>query len=99
MVNKLLHNIVQHFQRRIAATMSIQFVAKSHTPFVELNFGDSKQKTIYDRVVEATREIYRINEELNGQPAKRITATLQRQKESLISEIQRLIGSVYRLEF
>lgn len=68
-------------------------------PFVELNFGDSKQKTIYDRVVEATREIYRINEELNGQPAKRITATLQRQKESLISEIQRLIGSVYRLEF
>ncbi|MGN0364685.1 MAG: Eco57I restriction-modification methylase domain-containing protein [Suilimivivens sp.] len=68
-------------------------------PFVELNFGDSKQKAIYDRVVEATREIYRINEELNGQPAKRITATLQRQKESLISEIQRLIGSVYRLEF
>lgn len=68
-------------------------------PFVELNFGDSKQKAIYDRVVEATREIYRINEELNGQPAKRIAATLQRQKESLISEIQRLIGSVYRLEF
>ena len=68
-------------------------------PFVELNFGDSKQKAIYDRVVEATREIYRINEELNGQPAKRIAATLQRQKESLISEIQGLIGSVYRLEF
>ena len=68
-------------------------------PFVELNFGDSKQKAIYDRVVEATREIYRINEELNDQPAKRIAATLQRQKESLISEIQGLIGSVYRLEF
>ena len=68
-------------------------------PFVELNFDDSKQKAIYDRVVEATREIYRINEELNNQPAKRIAATLQRQKESLISEIQELIGSVYRLEF
>lgn len=68
-------------------------------PFVELNFGDSKQKAIYDRVVEATREIYHINEELNDQPAKRIAATLQRQKESLISEIQGLIGSVYRLEF
>ncbi|MDO4204548.1 MAG: Eco57I restriction-modification methylase domain-containing protein [Selenomonadaceae bacterium] len=68
-------------------------------PFVELNFDDSKQKAIYDRVVEATREVYRINEELAGQPAKRIIATLQRQKERLISEIQGWIGSVYRLEF
>jgi len=68
-------------------------------PFVELNFDDSKQKAIYDRVVEATRTIYRINEELNGQPAKRIASTLQRQKESLISEIQELIARVYRLEF
>jgi hypothetical protein len=68
-------------------------------PFVELNFGDSKQKAIYDRVVEATREIYHINAELNEQPAKRIVATLHRQKESLISEIQGLISSVYRLEF
>ncbi len=68
-------------------------------PFVELDFDDSKQKSIYDRVVEATREVYRINEELNSQPAKRIVATLQRQKESLISEIQGLIVSVYRLEF
>ncbi len=68
-------------------------------PFVELDFSEPKQKAIYDRVVEATREIYRINEDLNGQPAKRIAATLQRQKESLISEIQGLIGSVYRLEF
>ena len=66
---------------------------------MELNFDDSKQKAIYDRVVEATREIYSINEELNGQPAKRIATTLQRQKESLISEIEGLIGSVYRLEF
>ena len=68
-------------------------------PFVELDFDDSKQKAIYDRVVEATREIYRINEELDGHPAKRIVATLQRQKENLIAEIQGLIGSVYRLEF
>ncbi len=68
-------------------------------PFVELDFDDSKQKAIYDRVVGATREIYRINEELDGHPAKRIVATLQRQKENLIAEIQGLIGSVYRLEF
>ena len=68
-------------------------------PFVELDFGDSKQKAIYDSVVEATREIYRINEELHRHPAKRIAVTLQRQKEKLISEIQELIATVYRLEF
>ena len=68
-------------------------------PFIELDFGDSKQKAIYDRVVEATQSIYRINKELNRQPAKRVAALLQRQKESLISEIQGLISSIYRLEF
>lgn len=68
-------------------------------PFVELNFNDSSQKAIYDRVVEATRTIYQINEKLAEQPAKRTANTLQRQKENLISEIQELIARVYRLEF
>ena len=68
-------------------------------PFVELDFNDSRQKAIYDRVVESTCEIYRINEELSKHPAKRNASILLRQKESLISEIQGLIASVYRLEF
>ena len=68
-------------------------------PFVELDFGDPVQKGIYDRVVEATGTIYQINEELAGQPAKRIAGALQGQKEHLISEIQELIARVYRLEF
>lgn len=68
-------------------------------PFVELDFDDLSQKAIYDKVVELTRTIYQINEELAEQPAKRIANTLQRQKESLIYEIQELIARVYRLEF
>ena len=68
-------------------------------PFVELNFDDPVQKAIYDRVVEASRTIYQINEELAEQPAKRFVNMLQRQKEDLISEIQGLIARVYRLEF
>lgn len=68
-------------------------------PFVELDFDDPDQKVIYDKVVEATRTIYQINEELAEQPAKRIANTLQRQKESLMYEIQELIARVYRLEF
>ena len=66
---------------------------------IELDFNNSIQKAIYDRVVEATRTIYQINDELAKQPAKRISNTLQKQKETLISEIQELIARVYRLEF
>lgn len=68
-------------------------------PFIELNFNDPIQKSIYDKVVKKTRIIYQINKDLANRPAKRIANTLQRQKESLIYEIQELIARVYRLEF
>ena len=71
----------------------------STLPFVELDFGDAAQKRIYDRVVEATREVYDINSTLSSQPAKRISTLLQNQKAALIGEIQDLIARVYRLEF
>lgn len=71
----------------------------STLPFVELNFENKTQKSIYDRVVEATREIYDINNTLKTQPSKRISKLLQTQKDALINEIQDLIGRVYKLEF
>lgn len=73
--------------------------ALSTLPFVELDFGVETQKAIYDRVVAASREIYEINDTLASHPSKRIANLLQRQKDSLISEIQELIAKVYRLEF
>lgn len=71
----------------------------STLPFVELDFEDATQKSIYDRVVEATREIYDINNTLASHPAKRIFSLLQSQKNALIHEIQDLIARVYKLEF
>ena len=71
----------------------------STLPFVELDFAVEKQKAIHDRVVAASREIYEINDTLSGRPAKRIANLLQRQKETLISEIQGLIDRVYRLDY
>ena len=71
----------------------------STLPFVELDFSVENQKAIYDRVVAASREIYEINDTLSGRPAKRIATLLQRQKDALISEIQKLIDRVYRLDF
>lgn len=71
----------------------------STLPFVELDFAVEEQKAIHDRVVSVSREIYKINDALAGRPAKRIANLLQRQKETLISEIQELIGRVYRLDY
>lgn len=71
----------------------------STLPFVELDFENNIQKRIHDRVVEATREIYDINNALADQPPKRIFTQLQNQKNMLISEIQNLIARVYKLEF
>ncbi len=71
----------------------------STLPFVELDFKDKTQKGIYDRVVEASREIYDINNTLSDRPAKRISVLLQSRKDILIKEIQGLIERVYQLDF
>ena len=71
----------------------------STLPFVELDLGNTVQKGIYDSVVEASREIYDINDTLSGQPAKRVSALLQNRKKALIKEIEGLIAKVYQLDF
>ena len=71
----------------------------STLPFVELDFGKATQKAIYDRVVEATREIYSINDKLNNHPSKATESVLLRTKSELVTEIEGLIARVYRLEF
>ena len=71
----------------------------STLPFVELDFSDAVQKQLYDRVVEASREIYSINEVLTKRPAKRIAIQLLSKKDGLIKEIQGLIERVYHLDF
>lgn len=71
----------------------------STLPFVELDFNVDSQKDIYDRVVSASRKIYEINDALSRRPAKRIANLLQRQKDALIEEIQKLIERVYRLDY
>lgn len=43
-----------------------------------LSFDDPKQKSLYDRVVEATREVYTINDKLVEKPAKQVETTLIR---------------------
>ena len=71
----------------------------SSLPFVKLDFNNLNQKSLYNRVVEATREVYAINEKLDQKPSKQVETTLIRQKTSFIKEINDLISRVYRLDF
>ena len=68
-------------------------------PFVELNFNSAAQKKTYDRVVEATREIYRLNGLLAACPSKTEERSLSQRKGNLINEVETLILKVYQLDF
>lgn len=99
----LSHPITEKILEIVGSDFEGSFIARgtfvlSTLPFVELNFEDPKQKKLYDRVVEASRTIYDINDTLRTRPAKRIALQLQAQKDALIREIQELIAKVYRLE-
>ncbi len=71
----------------------------STIPFVELDFSKSSQKSLYDRVVAYSREIYGLNKTLSEHPTKSVENITLRRKKELISEIEEMISRVYRLEF
>lgn len=100
----LSNSITERILNIIGSDFEGGFIARgtfvlSTLPFVELNFEDKKQKLIYDRVVEASREIYDINALLEKRPAKRITTFHESQKNTLIKEIEELIARIYLLDF
>jgi len=68
-------------------------------PFVELDFNEPQQKALHDEVVVSMRKIYEINDKLKTTPAKATEKILLRQKTKIISEIERLVERVYKLEF
>ena len=86
-----LQNLVDRFHANIDFYKDARNAYNEHSCRIEY--------AIHDRVVAASREIYEINDALSGRPAKRIANLLQRQKETLISEIQGLIDRVYRLDY
>ena len=67
-------------------------------PFVDLDFSDKKQKTIYDKILENTRVINKINQQL-GKADKATLKTLLSEKERLILSNHSLIEKVYNFNF
>lgn len=100
----LSHPITEKILEIVGSDFEGGFIARgtfvlSTLPFVELNFEDKMQRALYNRVIEASREIYDINDTLSTRPAKRISMLLQSRKDTLIKEIQSLIQRVYQLDF
>lgn len=72
----------------------------SKLPFIELDFSNSVQKKLYNTVVKATQDVYRLNMRMADTTlAKNEKNVLLRQKNRLISEIETLISRVYRHDF
>ena len=53
---------------------------------------------MYDDVVQKTRKIYALNEQMINHPDKTSVKVLEKEKNRIIVEIQDLIGKVYRQE-
>ncbi len=68
-------------------------------PFVELDFKSPAQKSLYERVVGATQEIYKFNKMLRLMPNKAKERSILQRKQNLITEIEMLIAKVYHLDF
>lgn len=68
-------------------------------PFVELDFEDSVQAALHERVVELTRRVGDINDLLLAGVGRRKSAVLGREKEAAVKEIAAMIDDVYELRF
>lgn len=67
-------------------------------PFVDLDFSDKKQKAVYDKILENTRIINEINQQL-GKADKATFKTLLDEKERLIQSNHKLVEQVYNFDF
>jgi hypothetical protein len=64
-------------------------------PFIDLDFADNKQKERYDDIVEKSKRIYEINEQLANEVPKKTRSIREREKAELIGLIQQQIEKVY----
>lgn len=93
---KLLGIISSEFENGFIARGT--FVLQT-LPFIELDLKDFYQKELYDKVIDSSKEIYRINKTLSNKTDKSTTNILSKEKNKLINDIEEVITKIYRLEF
>lgn len=68
-------------------------------PFLELDFNDKDQKAIYDDIVSCANKIYELNMELETKSDKSTREVIEQEKDRLIKQIDKRIGSIYEFQF
>ncbi len=68
-------------------------------PIVDLNFNDSKQKALYDKVIGNMKKIYELNDLLKEKHDKATKEAIEKEKDLMISLIREDITKIYQLRF
>lgn len=68
-------------------------------PFIKLDFSDRKQKGLYEQVVDNTKQIVKLNEQLLCKTDKKTRNVLEKEKNRLIKKIEEMITKVYQQNF
>ncbi len=68
-------------------------------PIVTLDFGDEKQRDLYNAIVANAKRIYELNYEMEEKSDKATLNILEKEKNKLIKQIEELITRVYQQKF
>lgn len=100
----LVHPYTEKMFQMLGSDFENGFTARgtfllSKIPFVKLDFSEHIQKTLYDSVVEKSRKIYALNDEMEQKKDRATKSVLEKEKKKLIREIESIITRVYQQKF
>ena len=100
----LSHPLTDWYLQSIGSDFEGGFIARGTytlpmVPFIKLDFADKKQMELYDQVIANTVRISELNKELLSKKDKATQNMLEKEKNKLIKQNERMITRVYQQDF
>ena len=100
----LMHPYTQRMIEIMGSDFENEFTARGtfllgNILIASIDFSDVKQKNIYDMIIEYTRKIYQLNENMKNKSDKATVNVLRKEKDMLINKIENLITKIYQQDF
>ncbi len=100
----LSHPLTDWYLQSIGSDFEGGFVARGTytlpmVPFIKLDFADKKQMELYDQVIANTARISEFNKELLSKKDKATQNVVEKEKNKLIKQNERMITRVYQQDF
>ena len=100
----LSHPLTDWYLQSIGSDFEGGFVARGTytlpmVPFIKLDFADKKQMELYDQVIANTVRISEFNKELLSKKDKATQNVVEKEKNKLIKQNERMITRVYQQDF